>query len=149
MKIFTSDELQRFANYIPILQSSAELSELDIVNFIVNADETPQKIECVLPKQHIDKLSIFQNYEDVDKLKKLILNPNCSEDCKIGFYFVGRDQNKISLLFNILDKSLIQEELKNIDLPNNLENILYELCWDNGGIIETTVSYLQDIGTES
>lgn len=149
LKIFTIDELQKFVSYIPILQFNnlqyTELSELDIINFIVNADETPQKIECVLSKQHISKLDIFKNYENNDKIEKLVLNS--VEDCKIGFYFVGEDQNKISLLFNISDKSLIQDELKNIDLPDNTQNILYELCWENGQLIETTISHLQDIGS--
>jgi hypothetical protein len=151
LKIFTIDELQRFVSYIPILQFNnlqyTELSELNIVNFIVNADETPQKIECVLSKQHISKLDIFKNYENNDKIEKLVLNS--AEDCKIGFYFVGENQNKISLLFNISDKSLIQDELKNIDLPDNTQNILYKLCWENGKLIETTISHLQDIHSEA
>lgn len=148
LKIFTSDELLRFISYIPLLQSSdidvIQSCNLGITNFVVNADGAPQKIECIISKNDIAKLKIFEEYQSNDKIVELIANSNSSEDCKIGFYFVGEEQNKITLLFSITNKNFISTELKNINLPDDIENILYELCWENGSIIETNVSYLKN-----
>lgn len=148
LKIFTEDELMRFISYIPILQSTdisvIQSCDLGIANFVVNADGSPQKIECIVSKNDIMKLKIFDNYQKCDKLNELIEHSNSSDDCKIGFYFVGEEQNKLTLLFNIFDKTVILPELKNIDFSDNIENILYELSWHNGELEETTVSYLKN-----
>ena len=111
---------------------------LTLTNFVVNTDGTPKKLEFVISKKNIFELQIFDEYERNEEIFNIIANTKCEDACKIGFYFTGKEENKISLLFNLIDANVLQKKLNNVDV----ENILYEITWQDKNILQRTISYL-------
>jgi len=144
LKIFNYQEIQKFVSYMPLLEKlkidDIKLSNLGITNFVVDVDGSPKKLEFVISKKDILNLKIFDDYENIEEINNLILNDECAEDCKIGFYFVGKEQNKVSLSLNIFDTNILKYKL---NFDHTVTNVLYEICWENGKILDTNISNLE------
>jgi len=149
LKIFNYQEIEKFVSYMPLLEKlkidDIKLSNLGITNFVVDADGSPKKLEFVISKKDIFNLKIFDNYENIEEINNLILNDKCAEDCKIGFYFVGKEQNKVSLSLNVFDTSIVKHSL---NFDNTVTNFLYEICWENEKIFETSILNLETVVNE-
>ena len=142
LKIFHLEELRKFVGYMPCLQKidieKIQDCNLTLTNFVVNTDGTPKKLEFVITKKNIFELQIFDEYESNEEICNIIANPSCDDACKIGFYFTGKEQNKISLLFNLIDSNILEKKFN-----DDAENILYEITWQDKNVLQRTISYLE------
>ena len=148
LKIFSYEELQKFVKYIPCLQEidieKIQSCDLTMTNFVINPDGNPKKLEFSIPKSNIDKLGIFDDCEKNEEFHKIVSDPSCDEACKIGLYFTGQEQNKVSLMFNILDKNILGKKL-----DDDITSVLYEITWEDKKISKTTVSHLETTETQN
>lgn len=144
LNLFTLKELERFVSYMPCLQKidikKIQSCNLTITNFVINTDGTPKKLEFSIPKENVSELQIFDEYDSSKEIYDIIANPSCDDACKIGFYFTGKEQDKISLLFNLIDQNILEKKFN-----NDAENVLYEITWQDKKVLQRTVSYL-DLG---
>ena len=142
LKIFHLEELRKFVGYMPCLQKidieKIQSCNLTLTNFVVNTDGTPKKLEFAINKKNIFELQIFDEYESNEEICNIIANPSCDDACKIGFYFTGKEQNKISLLFNLIDSNILEKKFN-----DDAENILYEITWQDKNVLQRTISYLE------
>lgn len=138
--IFTESDLRQFIAYMPkFLEfckdevSNIKLCNIGMISVVVTPDHKPKKFNFSIPKQNISELI------DKEEIRSIIENTDTDPLAKIGFYFVGSEQNKWSIQFNNVEKIIedlnITEELKERIQDKTNCNVAYEIIW-NGDEIE-------------
>jgi hypothetical protein len=142
MNIFTESDLKQFVAYMPKFLEfcqddgmNIKSSNVGIISVVVTPDHKPKKFNFSIPAQNVSRL-IGNKEKEIESIIKIL---NIDSMVKIGFYFIGSDQNKLSIQFNDVEKIIedlnITEELKETIKYKKDCGIAYELIW-NGDSIE-------------
>lgn len=151
--IFTESDLRDFVAYMPKFVEfcqdeilNVKLCDLGIISVVVTPDHKPVKFNFSIPNQNISRL-IGKTQEEIDLI---IQNTNIDPAAKIGFYFIGSEQNKWSIQFNNVENMIeelnITEELKEIIKDKKDCAIAYEMIWNGDELEERNLLLYEEEG---
>ena len=143
MNIFNESDLKEFVAYMPKFLKCCEdkidtikLCNLGITSVVVTPDHKPIKFNFSILKENLFKLIGDDKKEIQSIIQKVEINPMV----KVGFYFIGSEQNKFSIQFNNVKKIIedlnITEELKKIINDKQDCDLAYEIVWNKDEIEE-------------
>lgn len=139
---FDNNELEKFINYMPkFLESCPEKMEdiksydIGMASVTVNPDHTPKKFNFFISKKNFCELNI--DYEDKEKIQTIINSECFTPIIKVGFYFIGPEQYKWSVVLGmdkmkeISEELIINDELKKYIKNSERSTFIYEMVWDD------------------
>jgi hypothetical protein len=149
LNIFSDVDLKKYVNFIPKLyefcsEKIDDIRKYDIgvASIIVNPDSTPKKFNFYISVENFLKWNL--SYDHKEELEKLFNDFRFNKIMKIGFYFVGEEQNKwsISLGFDGLINNMNVNDLLKDKIKNEEQSkIVYEITLEDTKILEKNIIF--------
>ena len=149
LNIFSDIELKKYINFMPKLNEFCS-EEIDIFrsydigmsSITVNPDNTPKKFDFYITVENFLKWNL--DYLDKEWLETLLKDFRFNKIIKIGFYFIGKEQNNwsISIGFDgFINKLDMHDSLKEKVKNEEQSKISYQIIWEDRKIVEKNIIF--------